>query len=51
MKIINNINLVFLIVEGPSWSWSYGNWIYNYLCNHYLSLLTLRVQILLMLMW
>jgi len=21
----------------PSWSWSYGSWIYNYLCNEYLS--------------
>ena len=20
---------------GSSWSWSYGSWIYNYLCNHY----------------
>jgi uncharacterized protein YdhG (YjbR/CyaY superfamily) len=19
--------------EGPTWSWSYGSWIYNYLCN------------------
>ena len=19
--------------EGPSWPWSYGSWIYNYLCN------------------
>ena len=19
--------------EGPSWSWLYGNWNYNYLCN------------------
>jgi len=19
--------------NGPSWSWSYGSWIYNYLCN------------------
>jgi len=19
--------------EGPSWSWSYGSWIYNYLCK------------------
>ena len=19
--------------QGPSWSWSYGSWIYNYLCN------------------
>jgi len=23
--------------EGTSWSWSYGNWIYNYLCNQCLS--------------
>jgi len=23
--------------EGPSWSWSYGSWIYNYLCNQCLS--------------
>ena len=23
--------------EGPSWSWSYGSWIYNYLCNKCLS--------------
>ena len=21
-------------IWGPSWSWSYGSWIYNYLCNH-----------------
>jgi hypothetical protein len=28
---------------GPSWSWSYGSWIYNYLCNQCLSPLTLRV--------
>jgi len=20
-------------LEGPSWSWSYGSWIYNCLCN------------------
>ena len=33
--------------EGPSWSWSYGSWIYNYLCNEYLSPLTLWVRILL----
>ena len=25
---------------GPSWSWLYGRWIYNYLCNQYLSPLT-----------
>jgi len=22
---------------GASWSWSYGSWIYNYLCNRCLS--------------
>ena len=26
-------HLQFLHFEGPSWSWSYGNWIYNYLFN------------------
>ena len=31
---------------GPSWSWSYGSWIYNYLYNtgKYLSPLKLRVR-------
>jgi len=24
---------VLLMVEGPSWPWLYGSWIYNYLCN------------------
>ena len=28
---------------GPSWSWSYGSWIYNYLCNRSLSILMLWV--------
>ena len=32
-------------IEGPSWSWSYGSWIYNYLCNQCLSPLTLWVWI------
>jgi hypothetical protein len=32
-------------VEGPSWPWSYGSWIYNYLCNQCLSPLVLWVQI------
>ena len=35
------------IKRKPSWSWSYGSWIYNYLCNQCLSPLTLRVRILL----
>ena len=33
--------------EGPSWSWTYGSWIYNYLCNQCLSPLMLWVRILL----
>ena len=36
--------------RGLSWSWSYGSWIYNYLCNQYLSLLRLWVQTLFMAM-
>jgi len=27
----------YLIVRGTSWSWSYGSWIYTYLCNQCLS--------------
>jgi hypothetical protein len=27
----------FKPMGGSSWSWSYGNWIYNYLCNQCLS--------------
>jgi hypothetical protein len=27
----------YIHIEGPSWSWSYGSWIYNYLGNQYLS--------------
>jgi len=30
---------------GQSWSWSYGNWIYDYLCNQCLSPLKLWVRI------
>jgi len=26
-----------LITKGLSWSWSYGSWINNYLCNQCLS--------------
>jgi hypothetical protein len=32
---------------GPSWSSTYGSWIYNYLCNQCLSPLTLWVWIML----
>jgi len=31
-------------IEGPSWSCSYGSWIYNYLCNQCLSPLKLWVR-------
>jgi len=29
---------------GSSWSWSYGSWDYNYLCNEWLSPLKFWVQ-------
>jgi len=31
--------------QGQSWSWSYGSWIRNYLCNQCLSPLKLWVRI------
>jgi len=34
-----------LTLRGPSWPWSHGSWIYNYLWNQCLSLLMLRVRI------
>jgi len=40
--------IVSILLKGPSWSWSYGNWIYNYLCDQCLSPLTLWVWIQLM---
>jgi len=36
------------MIEGPLWSWSYGSWIYNFLCNRCLSSLKLWVRTLLM---
>jgi hypothetical protein len=36
---------IFIVKMGPSWSWSYGSWIYNYLCNQCLSPLMLWVRI------
>jgi len=44
--ILYNISQIYLgrsqrhhwyYLEGPSWPWSYGSWIYNYLCNKCLS--------------
>ena len=37
-----NLRIHFYTIEGPSWS--YGNWIYNYLCNQCLSPPTLWVR-------
>ena len=31
--------------NGASWSWSYGSWIYDYLCNRCLSPLSLWIRI------
>jgi len=36
------------VQRGKLLSWSYGSWIFNYLCNQYLLLLTLWVRIPLM---
>ena len=36
---------IFYTKRGDSLSWSYGSWIYNYICSQCLSPLTLRVQI------
>ena len=38
--------VAYHIFQGPSWSWSYGSLIYNYLCNQCLSPLTLWVRIM-----
>ena len=35
----------FLTLKASLWPWSYSCWIYNYLCNHCLSHLTLRVRV------
>ena len=39
---MNDASLILIVVyyhvlTGPSWSWSFGSWIYNYLCNPCLS--------------
>ena len=40
-RLINWHSYIYL--KGLSWSWSYGSWIYNYLCYQCLSPLTLWV--------
>jgi len=41
-------NIYYIYCRGPLWSWSYGSWIYNYLCNQCLSPLKLWVRTLFM---
>jgi hypothetical protein len=47
LQSFNNIIICFmcsLFLPGPSWSWSYGSLIYNFLCNQCLSPLKLWVR-------
>jgi len=37
-SVFSNVYFGLSILEGPSWS--DGSWIYNYLCNQFLSPLT-----------
>ena len=41
---ICSVSHVWSLHWGLSWSWFYGSWIYNYLCNQYLSPLKLWVE-------
>jgi hypothetical protein len=40
-----DVNAIGLSGFGSSWSWLYGSWIYNYLCNQSISPLKLWVRI------
>ena len=46
--ILYNTLSIYIYMQGPSWSWLYCDWIYNYLGNQYNSSLTLWVRIPLM---
>jgi hypothetical protein len=39
------IKYTLCFIQGMSWPWSYGRWIYNYLCNQCLSPLMLWVWV------
>ena len=45
IKFFIFIHNFLIILSGSSWSWSYGSWFYNYLCNQCLLPLTLWVLI------
>jgi len=42
------VYIILIRKLGLSWSWSYGSWIYNYLCNQCISPLKLWFRIPLM---
>jgi len=42
--LIESFKYPIEVCMGPSWSWSYGSWIYNYLCHHCPSPLKLWVR-------
>jgi len=48
MEMLIKFMYILPIFQGAVWSWSYGSWIYNYLCNRCLSPLKLWVWIPLM---
>ena len=46
LKIWWNLGHITFFTLGPSWPWSYGSWIYNYICNQCLSpLMRVRISI------
>ena len=42
---LNELQIHTVVLWEPSWPWSYGSWINNYLCNQCLSPLMFRVRI------
>ena len=38
------VTILFNLIEGPSWPWSYGSWIYNHLCNQCVSPLNMWIR-------
>ena len=40
-----NLKIQILLLQGLPWPWSFGSWIYNYLCNRCLSPLIMWVRI------
>jgi hypothetical protein len=49
IHFLSNLYHIPILFRGPSWS--YGNRIYNYICNQYLSTLMLWMGVGIMLMW